>query len=144
MTTEAKIGIIGGSGLYQMEGVSHLQELDINTPFGKPSAPVTVGEIEGVKVAFLPRHGLGHRFSPTDIPVRANIYALKSLGVERIVAINAVGSFREKMRPGDIVICNQLIDRTRSRVNSFFEGARHRSTRRYGVSLLRLVEPFGY
>ncbi len=117
---QAKIGVIGGTGLYDVEGLTDIKEVDINTPFGKPSDTITIGNLEGVGVAFLPRHGKGHRISPTDIPVRANIYALKSLGVEHIIAINSVGSFREEIKPGDLLIPDQLIDRTRNRVNSFF------------------------
>jgi len=116
----AKIGVIGGSGLYDIEGMADIEELDINTPFGKPSDTVVVGKLEGVGVAFLPRHGRGHRILPTEVPVRANIYALKSLGVERIIAINSVGSLKEEYKPGDLLIPDQLIDRTRSRVNTFF------------------------
>ena len=117
---QAKIGVIGGSGLYDIEGLTEIAEVDINTPFGKPSDTITVGKLEGVGVAFLPRHGKGHCLSPTEIPARANIYALKSLGVEHIIAVNSVGSFKEEVKPGDLVIPDQLIDRTRNRVNSFF------------------------
>ena len=119
---QAKIGVIGGSGLYDIAGLTDIEEIDLDTPFGKPSDAITIGKLEGVGVAFLPRHGKGHRISPTEIPVRANIYALKSLGVEHIVAVNAVGSFRAEIKPGDLLIPDQIIDRTRSRVNSFFEG----------------------
>jgi len=117
---QAKIGVIGGSGLYKMKEMTDIEEVNIDTPFGKPSAPITIGRLEGVGIAFLPRHGRGHRISPTEIPARANIYALKSLGVERIIAINTVGSFKQEIKPGDLVIPDQLIDRTRSRANSFF------------------------
>lgn len=117
---QAKIGVIGGSGLYDIEGMSDIEEVDIATPFGKPSDTITIGRLEGVKVAFLPRHGKGHRIPPTDVPVRANIYALKSLGVEYIIGINSVGSLKEELKPGDLIIPDQLIDRTRSRVNTFF------------------------
>ncbi len=116
----AKIGVIGGSGLYQIEGLTAVEEVDIKTPFGKPSDAIVVGKLGGVGVAFLPRHGRGHRIPPTDVPYRANIYALKSLGVERIIAINAVGSLREEVTPGHLLIPDQLIDRTRSRVSTFF------------------------
>ncbi len=118
---QAKIGVIGGSGLYKIEGMTDIEQVDLDTPFGKPSDTITIGRLEGVGLAFLPRHGKGHRISPTGIPVRANIYALKSLGVEYIIAINAVGSFKSEVKPGDLVIPDQIIDRTRSRVNSFFE-----------------------
>jgi len=117
---QAKIGVIGGTGLYDIEGMTDIEEVDITTPFGKPSDTITIGKLEGVGIAFLPRHGKGHRILPTELPVRANIYALKSLGVEHIIAINSAGSFKLEVKPGDLVILDQLIDRTRSRVNSFF------------------------
>ncbi len=117
---QAKIGVIGGTGLYDIEGLTDIEEVNINTPFGKPSDAITIGKLEGVGVAFLPRHGKGHRISPTELPVRANIYALKSLGVEHIIAICSAGSFKQEIMPGDLLIPDQLIDRTRSRVNSFF------------------------
>ncbi len=118
---QAKIGVIGGTGLYDIEGLTGIEEVDIKTPFGKPSDTITVGRLEGVGIAFLPRHGKGHRISPTELPVRANIYALKSLGVEHIIAVSSAGSFKQEIKPGDLVIPDQLIDRTRSRVNSFFD-----------------------
>ncbi len=117
---QAKIGVIGGSGLYKIDGLTDIEEVNTDTPFGKPSAPITIGRLEGVGIAFLPRHGKGHHISPTEVPYRANVYALKSLGVERIIAINTVGSFKQEIKPGDLVIPDQIIDRTRSRVNSFF------------------------
>ena len=117
---EAKIGFIGGSGLYEMTGLSDLEEIEATTPFGAPSDTITVGSLEGNRVAFLPRHGRGHSFSPTEIPARANIYALRALGVERIVSISAVGSLREDIRPLDMVVPDQIIDRTRARASSFF------------------------
>src|SRR5215475_12022810 len=119
---QAHIGVIGGSGLYSMEGMTDVEEIAVQTPFGDPSDVITVGKVEGVSMAFLPRHGRGHRISPTEIPVRANIWALKSLGVECIIAVSAVGSLREDIAPRDLVIPDQLFDRTRSRINSFFEG----------------------
>ncbi|HEX6477921.1 MAG TPA: S-methyl-5'-thioadenosine phosphorylase [Ktedonobacteraceae bacterium] len=118
----ATIGVIGGSGLYRMEGMTDVEEVAVETPFGNPSDVITVGEVEGVSMAFLPRHGRGHRLSPTEIPVRANIWALKSLGVEWVVSVSAVGSLREHIAPRDLIIPDQLFDRTKSRVNSFFEG----------------------
>jgi len=118
----ATIGVIGGSGLYRMEGMADVEEVSVQTPFGDPSDVITVGRVEGVSMAFLPRHGRGHRISPTEIPVRANIWALKSLGVEWVISVSAVGSLREHIAPRDLVIPDQLFDRTRSRVNSFFEG----------------------
>ena len=117
---QAKIGVIGGTGLYDIEGMTGIEEVDINTPFGKPSDSIVVGRLDGVGIAFLPRHGKGHRISPTELPSRANIYALKSLGVEHIIAINSAGSFKKELAPGHLLIPDQLIDRTRSRVSSFF------------------------
>jgi 5'-methylthioadenosine phosphorylase len=119
---EAKIGVIGGSGLYEIEGMTNVDEVNVKTPFGEPSDSVIVGDLDGKTIAFLPRHGRGHRFTPSEMPVRANIYALKSLGVEWIISVNAVGSLKEDVHPLDIVVPDQLIDRTRSRVNSFFDG----------------------
>jgi 5'-methylthioadenosine phosphorylase len=119
---QATIGVIGGSGLYHMEGMTDIEELALQTPFGAPSDVITLGKVEGVPMAFLPRHGRGHRITPTEVPVRANIWALKSLGVEWVVAISAVGSLREQIAPRDLVIPDQLFDRTKSRVNTFFEG----------------------
>ena len=118
----ATIGVIGGSGLYRMEGMTDIEEVAVPTPFGDPSDVITVGRVEGVSMAFLPRHGRGHRISPTEIPVRANIWALKSLGVEWVISVSAVGSLREHIAPRDLIIPHQLFDRTKSRVNSFFEG----------------------
>jgi len=117
---EAKIGIIGGSGLYKMEGMTNIEEVKLTTPFGEPSDAIILGNLEGVRTAFLPRHGEGHRISPSDLPVKANIYALKSLGVERIVSVSAVGSLREEIKPLDLVIPDQVIDRTRGRDSTFF------------------------
>lgn len=116
----ARVGIIGGSGLYRMEGLADVEEVRLSTPFGDPSDALTLGTLEGVRVAFLPRHGRGHRFLPTELPVRANIYALKALGVEHIISITAVGSLQEELAPMHLVVPDQLIDRTRSRVNTFF------------------------
>jgi len=117
---EAKIGIIGGTGLYKIEGVTEIEEVKLDTPFGKPSDAIVLGNLEGTKVAFLPRHGKGHRISPSELPSKANIYALKSLGVERIISVGAVGSLREEIQPLDLVIPDQLIDRTRVRDSTFF------------------------
>lgn len=119
---EAKIGVLGGSGLYHMEGMTDVEEVQVSTPFGAPSDVITVGRVEGVSIAFLPRHGRGHRLNPGEVPSRANIYALKSLGVEWVISVSAVGSMREDIAPLDLVIPDQLFDRTKSRVNSFFEG----------------------
>ena len=117
---DPKIAFIGGSGLYDMEGMESRQEVTVETPFGDPSDAIVVGEIEGVEAAFLPRHGRGHKFSPTEIPVKANIYALKSLGVERVVSVSAVGSLKEHIKPLDLVVPDQIIDRTRHRSDTFF------------------------
>ena len=119
---EAKIGVIGGSGLYQIEGMTEVEEVRVRTPFGEPSDAIIIGDLEGMRIAFLPRHGRGHPISPTELPSRANIYALKSLGVEWIISVSAVGSLKESIHPLDLVIPDQIIDRTKSRVNSFFEG----------------------
>ena len=117
---DPKIAFIGGSGLYDIDGMQNRRETIVETPFGDPSDAVVVGEINGVEVAFLPRHGRGHRFSPTEIPVKANIYALKSLGVERVVSVSAVGSLKEHIKPLDLVVPDQIIDRTRHRSDTFF------------------------
>ena len=117
----ATIAIIGGSGLYEMEGLTDVESVDIDTPFGRPSDAITMGTLEETRVAFLPRHGQGHRINPTHIPVQANIYALKTLGVERIISVSAVGSLKEEFEPLHLVVPDQLIDRTRQRANTFFE-----------------------
>jgi 5'-methylthioadenosine phosphorylase len=115
--TTAKIGIIGGSGLYQMPELKDIEEVKVETPFGDPSDAFICGTLEGVRVAFLPRHGRGHRLLPTELPFRANIYAMKLLGVERILSASAVGSLQERYAPLDIVIPDQFFDRTRARVH---------------------------
>ena len=118
----AKIGIIGGSGLYQMLELTDVEEIRIETPFGNPSDAFILGTLEGQRVAFLPRHGRGHRFTPTELPFRANIYGMKLLGVERILSASAVGSLQEKYAPLDMVIPDQFFDRTRARAreSTFF------------------------
>src|SRR5215472_6944441 len=98
----AKIGVIGGSGLYDMEGLSDVEAVELHTPFGTPSDAITVGTLDGIPVAFLPRHGRGHRYTPAEVPSRANIYALKSLGVQWVIAVSAVGSLREDYAPLDL------------------------------------------
>ena len=113
----AQIGIIGGSGLYQMPELKDIEEVRVKTPFGNPSDAFIVGTLEGVRVAFLPRHGRGHRFTPTNLPFRANIYAMKLLGVERILSASAVGSLQERYAPLDMVIPDQFFDRTRARAH---------------------------
>ena len=117
---EAEIAFIGGSGLYDIDGLTDAEQVIIDTPFGQPSDTVTVGTLEGRRVAFLARHGKGHRHLPSEIPFRANIYALKLLGVERIISISAVGSLQECIVPLDMVVPDQIIDRTRGRVSTFF------------------------
>ncbi len=120
MDEDIKLAVIGGSGLYSMGGLQDTKEYDLETPFGKPSAPIVVGTLENKRVAFLARHGIGHHLMPSEVPYRANIYALKSLGVERIVGVNACGSLREDYQPGHIVIPDQLFDNTKGRTYSFF------------------------
>lgn len=118
--THARVGVLGGSGFYQMEGLTDVEEVRISTPYGDPSDAFVLGTLEGERVAFLPRHGVGHRFSPTELPVRANIWAMKQLGVEMIISISAVGSLRRRLKPLHLVIPDQLIDRTRGRPSTFF------------------------
>jgi len=117
---QAEIGIIGGSGLYSMPGLTKIKELRLRTPFGQPSDPYVLGTLEGRKVAFLARHGRGHRILPTELNFRANIYGFKQLGVERIVSVSAVGSLKEEHKPMEFVIPDQFFDRTRHRVDTFF------------------------
>jgi 5'-methylthioadenosine phosphorylase len=117
---KAEIGIIGGSGLYSMPGLSDVREEKLETPFGSPSDAYILGTLEGRKVAFLARHGRGHRIMPTELNFRANIYGMKQLGIERIISVSAVGSLKEAHRPMDFVIPDQFVDRTRQRVSTFF------------------------
>ena len=117
---EVKVGIIGGSGFYQMDGLNELRKIEVETPFGLPSHAVVVGKIDGQLVAFLPRHGVGHPLLPSEINVRANIYALKSLGVEWLIGVSAVGSLREEIEPRHFVIPDQLYDHTKNRTSTFF------------------------
>lgn len=119
-TTSAKIGVIGGSGLYSMPGLAAQQEVKLTTPFGDPSDAYIVGELEGKPVAFLARHGRGHRISPSELNFRANIHGFKQLGVEWIISLSAVGSLKEEHKPLDFVIPDQFVDRTRGRVSTFF------------------------
>ena len=118
----AEIGIIGGSGLYHIDGLQHVKRMSVPTPFGPPSSPVVVGELDGVRIAFLSRHDQGHRFSPSEINYRANIYALKAIGVRRVISVSAVGSMKESMKPGDVVLPDQFIDLTKRRISTFFDG----------------------
>ncbi len=120
MNSNPILAIIGGSGLYSMPGLTDISEHDLSTPFGKPSASIITGNLDGVPLAFLARHGIGHHISPTEVNYCANIYALKSIGVERVVSISACGSLREDYAPGDLVIPDQVFDLTRNRRRSFF------------------------
>ncbi len=134
MNENPLLAILGGSGLYDIPGLENGQEFDVETPFGKPSTPIIAGSLEGQGVAFLARHGAGHHISPSEINFRANIYALKSLGVERLVSISACGSLREDYAPGEIVIPDQLFDFTKGRERTFFgEGM---------VAHIGVAEPF--
>ena len=117
---QAQIGVIGGSGLYQMEGLKRVREVRVSTPFGKPSDAFVRGMLDGTELIFLPRHGRGHRWLPTELNFRANIFGMKKLGVERIISVSAVGSLREEIAPGHVVIPDQFIDRTTQRPSSFF------------------------
>ncbi len=121
MTGHIRFGVIGGSGVYQMDTLSDVEEVELDTPFGKPSDAYIVGALHGQRVAFLARHGRGHRISPTRLNQRANIYGFKMLGVEYLIAVSACGSLQERLRPGDIVIPDQIFDRTRLRGLSFFD-----------------------
>jgi 5'-methylthioadenosine phosphorylase len=122
-TAQAQVGVIGGSGLYQMAAMTDIEEVQINTPFGEPSAAILLGMLAGVRMAFVPRHGRGHHLSPTNIPARANIWALKALGVQHVLSISAVGSLREDIAPLDLVIPDQIFDRTTLRTETFFDRA---------------------
>jgi 5'-methylthioadenosine phosphorylase len=134
MTEPVRAAVIGGSGLYHMSGLREIDEINPDTPFGKPSAPIVIGTIHERRIAFLARHGIGHHLSPSEVPYRANIFALKMLGVERIISISACGSLREDYAPGDIVIPDQLYDNTKNRPRSFFgEGL---------VAHIGVAEPF--
>jgi 5'-methylthioadenosine phosphorylase len=114
------LGIIGGSGLYEMEGLGDIVTVDVSTPFGDPSDQIVTGSLGDLKMAFLPRHGKGHRILPTEVNYRANIYALKTIGVDTIISVSAVGSMKEEIKPGDLVVPHQFIDRTKGRLSTFF------------------------
>jgi 5'-methylthioadenosine phosphorylase len=118
----AEVGIIGGSGLYQMDGVTDLAEVHVDTPFGKPSDALLIGRLDGVEVAFLPRHGRGHRIPPHELPFRANLWALKSVGVKWVLSVSAVGSLREEIAPGHLVVVDQFIDRMKKSMTFFEDG----------------------
>jgi 5'-methylthioadenosine phosphorylase len=117
---QAAIGIIGGSGLYSMVGLTNTREIRVKTPFGDPSEIIVLGTLEGKGVAFLARHGRGHRILPSEINYRANVYAMKLLGVERIISVSAVGSLKEDLRPGEFLVPDQFFDRTKNRISTFF------------------------
>jgi 5'-methylthioadenosine phosphorylase len=117
---DIELAVIGGSGLYNMADLTHIEEIEINTPFGRPSDALTIGRLHGQRIAFLPRHGRGHVLTPSEVPYRANIYALKTLGVRYVIAVSACGSLREEYAPGHIVTPDQLYDNTRQRQTSFF------------------------
>jgi 5'-methylthioadenosine phosphorylase len=118
--TEADIGIIGGSGLYAMSGLTATREVRVKTPFGDPSDALVIGKLQGKRVAFLARHGRGHRILPSEINFRANVYAMKLLGTERIISVSAVGSLKEELQPGEFLVADQFVDRTKLRVSTFF------------------------
>ncbi|HID43510.1 MAG TPA: S-methyl-5'-thioadenosine phosphorylase [Archaeoglobaceae archaeon] len=118
---KAEIGLIGGTGVYDQDAFENVKEVEIDTPFGRPSDSILVGDFEDRTLAFLPRHGRGHVYSPTSVPYRANIFAMKKLGVNSIISVAAVGSLKEEIRPLDIVLPSQLYDRTKYRKNTFFE-----------------------
>ena len=120
MDEHVTMAIIGGSGLYEMSGIEDTHEYNLDTPFGKTSAPIIVGTLEGERVAFLARHGIGHHITPSEVPYQANIYALKLLGTQRIISVSACGSLKEEFEPGHIVIPDQIYDNTHNRPRSFF------------------------
>ncbi len=119
--SKISFAVIGGSGLENMPGLEDIQEVEPRTPFGQPSAPIVIGTLAGQRIAFLARHGSGHKFSASEVPYRANIYALKSLGIDRVISISACGSLREDFAPGDIVVPDQIFDFTRQRARTFFD-----------------------
>lgn len=136
MDSNPVFGVIGGSGVYQIPSLENIHELKISTPYGDPSSPIILGELSGKKVAFLARHGIGHIYLPSEVNYRANIYALKSIGVTQIISISACGSLREDFSPGNIVIPDQIVDLTHKRVRTFFgEGI---------VAHVGVAEPFCY
>jgi 5'-methylthioadenosine phosphorylase len=120
MTETAVLAVLGGTGLYHYENLTDLQTIEVDTPFGRPSSPITVGTLSGKRVAFLARHGIGHIYTPSEVNYRANIYAIKSLGIRRVVAVSACGSLRDDFAPGHLVLPDQLLDFTRNRRRSFF------------------------
>ena len=119
-TTPVRLGVIGGSGLYEIEGLSETERIDVRSPFGTPSDSLLLGRLAGTEMVFLPRHGIGHSLLPSEINVRANIYALKSIGVEWIISVSAVGSLKLEIEPRHFVVPDQLYDHTKNRVSTFF------------------------
>jgi 5'-methylthioadenosine phosphorylase len=117
-----RLGVLGGSGLYEMQGLENVERIELDTPFGPPSDQIVVGDLEGTRVAFLARHGRGHRLMPSEINYRANVFAMKRLGVDKLVSASAVGSLKEEIAPLDVVVPDQFIDRTRHRTDTFFGG----------------------
>ena len=140
--SDIRIGVIGGSGLYAMEGLQVIEERRIETPFGDPSEAYVIGELEGRRIAFLPRHGRGHRLLPSELNYRANIFGLKLLGVEQIVSVSAVGSMKIEYKPTDIVVPDQFFDRTRGRANTFFGDGLVAHVSLAKPICPRLVDPF--
>ncbi|HEX3126376.1 MAG TPA: S-methyl-5'-thioadenosine phosphorylase [Thermoanaerobaculia bacterium] len=140
--SDVRIGVVGGSGLYQMEGLVIREERRIQTPFGDPSDPYVIGELDGRMVAFLPRHGRGHRMTPSELNYRANIYGFKVLGVEQLISVSAVGSLKLEYKPTDIVVPDQFYDRTRHRVDTFFGNGLVAHTSLAKPVCPRLIDPF--
>ncbi len=140
--SDVRIGVVGGSGLYQMEGLVVREERRIQTPFGDPSDPYILGELDGRMVAFLPRHGRGHRMTPTELNYRANIFGFKVLGVEQLISVSAVGSLKLEYKPTDIVVPDQFYDRTRHRIDTFFGGGLVAHTSLAKPVCPRLIDPF--
>jgi 5'-methylthioadenosine phosphorylase len=132
--TSIELAVIGGSGLYNMADLTNIEEINLTTPFGKPSDTINVGTLHGRRIAFLPRHGRGHVLTPTEVPYRANIFALKTLGVKYIISVSACGSLKETLAPGHVVIPDQLFDHTKKRETSFFDGGL--------VAHITVAEPF--
>ena len=116
-----EIGIIGGSGFYHMKGIDESRYIDVDTPFGKPSERILLGNVQGKTIAFLSRHGIGHRFSPSEVNYRANLYAMKKLGVNKLFSVSAVGSLKQELKPMDLVIWDQFFDNTFKREKTYFE-----------------------
>jgi len=140
--SDVRIGVVGGSGLYQMEGLVVREERRIETPFGDPSDVYIIGELDGRQIAFLPRHGRGHRLTPTELNYRANIYGFKVLGVEQLISVSAVGSLKLEYKPTDIVVPDQFYDRTRHRVDTFFGNGLVAHTSLAKPVCPRLIDPF--